>query len=300
MNLLEWMLLAFLSMLFGSSFFFIGVAVKELPTFTIVVSRVIIAAAILLVAMRVMGTRIPTDRRLWAAFFALALLNNVIPFSLIVWGQEHVASGVAAVLNATTPLFGVVIAHRFTSDERMTTGRIIGVIIGFIGVTVMIGGAAFQSLGLDLLAPLAIVLATLSYALASVFGRRFRRYGVSPITTAAGQVTASAIILIPVVLIIDQPWMLPAPGIGTIGALLALGGLSTALAFVVYFRILATAGANNVLLVTFLLPITAILLGVIVLDEVLVSRHIPGIVLIALGLTVLDGRPWRLIRRMKP
>ena len=121
------------------------------------------------------------------------------------------------------PLFGVVIAHRFTSDERMTTGRIIGVIIGFIGVTVMIGGAAFQSLGLDLLAPLAIVLATLSYALASVFGRRFRRYGVSPITTAAGQVTASAIILIPVVLIIDQPWMLPAPGIGTIGALLALG-----------------------------------------------------------------------------
>ncbi|MCH8114811.1 MAG: EamA family transporter, partial [Chloroflexi bacterium] len=203
MTPLEWTLLVILSMLFGSSFFYIGVAVKEVPTFTIVVVRVAIAAVILLAVMRVMGTRMPTDRRLWAAFFALALLNNVIPFSLIVWGQGHVASGVASILNASTPLFGVVVAHRFTSDERMTPGRVIGVVIGLIGVTVMIGFSAFQDLGLDLLAPLAIVGATLSYALASVFGRRFRRYGVSPMTTAAGQLTASSIVLIPVVLIID-------------------------------------------------------------------------------------------------
>ena len=296
MTPLEWTLLVILSMLFGSSFFYIGVAVKEVPTFTIVVVRVAIAAVILLAVMRVMGTRMPTDRRLWAAFFALALLNNVIPFSLIVWGQGHVASGVASILNASTPLFGVVVAHRFTSDERMTPGRVIGVVIGLIGVTVMIGFSAFQDLGLDLLAPLAIVGATLSYALASVFGRRFRRYGVSPMTTAAGQLTASSIVLIPVVLIIDQPWTLPVPGTETIGALIALGALSTALAFVLYFRILATAGANNVLLVTFLLPITAVLLGVLVLDEVLLARHIPGIALIGLGLAVLDGRPLRMIR----
>ena len=296
MTPLEWGLLVFLSILFGSSFFYIGVAVKELPTFTIVVVRVSIAAAILLVVMRVMGTKMPIDRRLWAAFFALALLNNVIPFSLIAWGQVHVASGVASVLNASTPLFGVLVAHRFTSDERMTPGRVIGVVIGLFGVTVMIGFSALQTLGLDLIAPLAIVGAALSYALASVFGRRFRGYGMSPMTTAAGQLTASSVILIPLVLIIDQPWTLPVPGIETIGALAGLAALSTALAFVVYFRILATAGANNVLLVTLLLPVTAVLLGVLVLNEVLLPRHAPGIVLIGLGLAVLDGRSWRMIR----
>ena len=296
MTPLEWGLLVLLSILFGSSFFYIGVAVKELPTFTIVVVRVSIAAAILLVVMRVMGTKMPIDRRLWAAFFALALLNNVIPFSLIAWGQVHVASGVASVLNASTPLFGVLVAHRFTSDERMTPGRVIGVVIGLFGVTVMIGFSALQTLGLDLIAPLAIVGAALSYALASVFGRRFRGYGMSPMTTAAGQLTASSVILIPLVLIIDQPWTLPVPGIETIGALAGLAALSTALAFVVYFRILATAGANNVLLVTLLLPVTAVLLGVLVLNEVLLPRHAPGIVLIGLGLAVLDGRSWRMIR----
>jgi drug/metabolite transporter (DMT)-like permease len=296
MNPLEWGLLGLLSILFGSSFFFIGVAVKELPTFTIVVIRVAIAAAILLVVMRVMGTKIPRGRQIWAAFFAMALLNNVIPFSMIVWGQEQVASGVAAILNASTPLFGVVVAHWLTTDEKMTPARILGVIIGFSGVIVMIGIDAFQSLGLDLLAPLAIVMATLSYALASVYGRRFKRYGVKPISTAAGQITASTLILIPIALIIDQPWTLAMPGMETIGAVLGLAALSTALASVVYFRILATAGANNVLLVTFLLPITAILLGAVLLNEVLLPRHVPGIVLIGFGLAVLDGRLWKMVR----
>jgi drug/metabolite transporter (DMT)-like permease len=296
MNPLEWGLLLLLSVLFGSSFFFIGVAVKELPTFTIVVIRVGLAAAILLTVMRVMGIKMPTDRHIWMAFFALALLNNVIPFSMIVWGQEQVASGVAAILNASTPLFGVVVAHWLTTDEKMTPPRVLGVIIGFSGVIVMIGIDAFQSMGLELLAPIAIVMATLSYALASVFGRRFKRMGVSPISTAAGQVSASTIMLIPMALIIDQPWTLAMPGMETIGALVGLAALSTALAFVVYFRILSTAGANNVLLVTFLLPVTAILLGVVLLNEVLLPRHAPGIILIALGIGVLDGRIWKMIR----
>ena len=296
MNPLEWGLLLLLSVLFGSSFFFIGVAVKELPTFTIVVIRVGLAAAILLAVMRVMGIKMPTDRHIWMAFFALALLNNVIPFSMIVWGQEQVASGVAAILNASTPLFGVVVAHWLTTDEKMTPPRVLGVIIGFSGVIVMIGIDAFQSMGLELLAPIAIVMATLSYAFASVFGRRFKRMGVSPISTAAGQVSASTAMLIPIALIIDQPWTLAMPGMETIGALIGLAALSTALAFVVYFRILSTAGANNVLLVTFLLPVTAILLGVVLLNEVLMPRHAPGIILIVIGLGVLDGRVWKMIR----
>ena len=296
MNPLEWGLLLLLSVLFGSSFFFIGVAVKELPTFTIVVIRVGLAAAILLAVMRVMGIKMPTDRHIWMAFFALALLNNVIPFSMIVWGQEQVASGVAAILNASTPLFGVVVAHWLTTDEKMTPPRVLGGTIGFSGVIVMIGIDAFQSMGLELLAPIAIVMATLSYAFASVFGRRFKRMGVSPISTAAGQVSASTAMLIPIALIIDQPWTLAMPGMETIGALIGLAALSTALAFVVYFRILSTAGANNVLLVTFLLPVTAILLGVVLLNEVLMPRHAPGIILIVIGLGVLDGRVWKMIR----
>ena len=299
MNPFEWMLLVLLSILFGSSFFFIGVAVKELPTFTIVVARVALAAAILLIVMRVMGKKMPTDRRIWTAFFAMAMLNNVIPFSMIVWGQEQVASGVAAILNASTPLFGVVVAHSLTTDEKMTPARVLGVIIGFSGVIVMIGASAFQSLGLDLLAPLAIVMATLSYAFASVFGRRFKRMGVTPISTATGQVAASTVILIPVALIIDQPWTLAMPGIETVGAIIGLAALSTALAFVVYFRILSTAGANNVLLVTFLLPITAVILGVILLNEVLLPRHAPGIILIGFGLAVLDGRIWKSIKAIR-
>ena len=166
-------------------------------------------------------------------------------------------------------------------------------IIGFSGVVVMIGGEALTSLGVDLLAPLAIVFATLSYAFASVYGRNFRRNGVSPIHSAAGQVTASTIVLIPVALVVDQPWTWALPGMDSWAALFGQGAFSTALAFVVYFRILATAGANNLLLVTLLLPVTAILLGVMILDESLIARHLPGILMIALGLAILDGRPWK-------
>ena len=293
MNLKEWGLLVLLSVLFGGSFFFVGVAVDEVPTFSIVVIRVGIAAVILVGVVWLRGPRISLNKGLVASFFAMAILNNVIPFSLISWGQDHVASGTASVLNASTPMFGVLVAHRFTSDERMTIGRVLGVIIGFSGVVVMIGGEALTSLGVDLLAPLAIVFATLSYAFASVYGRNFRRNGVSPIHSAAGQVTASTIVLIPVALVVDQPWTWALPGMDSWAALFGLGAFSTALAFVVYFRILATAGANNLLLVTLLLPVTAILLGVMILDESLIARHLPGILMIALGLAILDGRPWK-------
>jgi drug/metabolite transporter (DMT)-like permease len=193
-------------------------------------------------------------------------------------------------------MFGVVVAHYLTDDEHITLSRVIGVIVGLFGVTVMIGFSAFSALGLELVAPLAIVSGALSYSFASVFGRRFRAQGVAPITTATGQVLASSVILIPMVLMVDQPWAMSTPGIDSAGAVLGLGVLSTGLAFIVYFRLLSTAGANNVLLVTFLLPITAILLGVAVLDEVLRTQHIQGIVLVGLGLIVIDGRVSRAVR----
>jgi drug/metabolite transporter (DMT)-like permease len=298
MNLKEWGYLLLLSVLFGGSFFFVGVAVEEVPTFSIVVIRVGIAAVVLHAVNILFGSRIGWNRELWISFFVMAVLNNVIPFSLIVWGQENVASGIASVLNASAPLFGVVVTQFLTQDEKMTAVRVIGVITGFAGVTVMIGFEAFKSLGIELLAPLAIVFATLSYAFASVYGRNFRKHGVPPLQSAVGQVTASTVVLIPLALAIDQPWIWSMPGFNTWLALFGLGALSTALAFVVYFRILATAGANNLLLVTFLIPVTAILLGIVVLEEELLFRHAPGMLLIALGLAILDGRPLRRVRRL--
>jgi len=295
MTPLEWGLLFTLSIVWGGSYFFNAIAVRELPTFTVVMGRVGLAALILLIAMRALGKKMPTDKKIWAAFFGMALLNNVIPFSLIVWGQAHIASGVASILNATTPLFTVVVAHVLTGDEKLTPGRLAGVVVGLIGVTVLIGGDALRTLGIDVVAQLACLAGALSYAFAGVFGRRFRRLGVTPMATATGQVTASSVLLLPVMAVVDQPWTLPVPNLDAIGALIGVAAISTALGYVLYFRILATAGATNLLLVTFLLPVSAILLGVAVLGEVLSDKHLLGMAFIGLGLAAIDGRPWKWI-----
>lgn len=290
MSLAEWGMLLALSVLWGGSFFFIGVAVKELPTFTIVVARVAGAAIILWSVLQLMGLRMPRDGRAWQAFFSMAFINNVIPFSLIAWGQSHIASGVASILNATTPLFAVIIAHYFTGDEKMSWGRFFGVLIGLAGVTVMVGSDALRSLGVNIAAQLAILGASTFYAISGVYARRFRTMGLQPLATSAGQMTASSIMLAPIMLIIDQPWTLPAPSAETVAALIGVASLSTALAYILYFRILATAGATNVLLVTFLIPVTAILLGMLALGEVLQVQHMAGMALIGLGLSAIDGR----------
>lgn len=290
MTVSEWGMLVALSVLWGGSFFFTSVALRDLPPFTLVLLRVGLAALILNLVMPFLGLRMPQDRGIWIAFFGMGFLNNVVPFSLIVWGQTHVASGLAAMLNATTPLATVVAAHFLTADERMTGNRLIGVLIGIIGVAVMVGPTMLAELGTDGLAQLAILGAAMSYALAAVFGRRFRRMNVPPLATAAGQVTASALMLLPIAFIVDRPWTLPMPGPAAFAAVLGIAALSTALAYVLYFRILATAGATNLLLVTFLIPVSAVALGSLVLGEQLDPRHYAGMALIGLGLGAVDGR----------
>jgi drug/metabolite transporter (DMT)-like permease len=298
MTALEWLMLVALSVLWGGSFFFTGVAVRELPPFTVVVSRVGLAALILLIVMRVLRQKMPTEPRIWAAFFAMGFLNNAVPFSLIVWGQSHIASGVASILNATTPLFTVLVAHWLTADEKMTGGRLLGVIVGLIGAAVMIGGEALRTIGVDIVAQLACLAAAGSYAFAGIFGRRFRAMGVSPIATAMGQVTASSLMLLPVTLMVDQPWKLAMPSEAALGALIGAAALSTAAGYILYFRILSTAGATNLLLVTFLIPISAILLGVFVLREAFLLKHAFGMAMIGVGLAAIDGRPWRLLKEL--
>ncbi|QFY62176.1 DMT family transporter [Rhizobium grahamii] len=290
MGFAEWGMLLVLSLLWGGSFLFNGILVKTLPPFTIVTGRVLIAALALNVIVRATGHVMPRDSKSWAAFFGMGILNNMIPFCLIVWGQTHIASGLASILNATTPLFGVVVAHFLTADEKMTGNRLLGVLVGFAGVAYMIGFDVLRDLGSNVLAQLAVLGAALSYAFAGIFGRRFRQMGMAPLIPAAGQVTASTVLMLPIALVVDQPWTLTAPSTETWIALLGLALLSTAIAYVLFFRILATAGATNLMLVTFLIPVSAILLGAAILGEQLQAKHLIGMAMIAVGLAAIDGR----------
>ena len=288
----EWAMLIVLSVLWGGSFFFVGVAVAELPPLTIVTLRVGLAAIALWSIALVMGLRPPKSVGVWAAFLGMGLLNNVIPFVLIVWGQTQIASGLASILNAATPIFTVVVAGMLLPDERTTPLKLAGVATGFIGVVVMIGLPAIGGGG-SLLAQVAIIAATLSYAFAGVYGRRFKTMAINPIITAAGQVTASALVLAPIALTVDGPLDIAGPSLGTWAAIVGLAVLSTAIAYVLYFKILESAGATNLLLVTLLVPVSAILLGSLFLNESLEVVHFVGMALIALGLSAIDGRLWK-------
>lgn len=289
----EWLMLGMLSLLWGGSFLFNGILVKAWPPVTIVAARVGLAAIALWIIVRLAGIAIPKSREAWLAFLGMGILNNVIPFTLIVWGQTHIASGLAAILNATTPLFGVLVAHVLTPDEKLTANKVAGLLIGIGGVAVMMGPSVLGHVGNDVWGELAVLGAALSYAFAGVFGRRFKRMGMPPLLPAAGQVTMSALLLLPVALVIDRPFSLPVPGVETVAALLGLALLSTAFAYVLFFRILATAGVTNLMLVTILIPPSAVVLSAIVLGEQLELRHGLGMVLIALGLVSIDGRLWR-------
>ena len=291
----EWLALVLLSMLWGGSFLFAGIQVKWLPPFTIAFLRVGLAAVILTVLIRILGKRLPADAAAWRAFFVMGLLNNAIPFSLIVWGQNYIASGLAAILNATTPIMTVIVAHFATNDEKITPNRLLGVLTGFVGVVVLIGTEPLKGLGTGVLAQLAVLAAATSYAFAGIYGRRFKPMGIDPIVTATGQVIASTTLLFPVAMIVDTPWTLAAPPIEVWFAALGMAVFSTVIGYVLYFRILASAGATNLLLVTFLIPISAIIMGAVGLGEHLAPRHFLGLAFIGMGLAAIDGRwlPWR-------
>ena len=291
----EWAMLLALAVLWGGSFFFNAVGLRELPSFTLVWLRVAVAAGTLLLVLRLVGQRMPAERRIWTAFFGMGLLNNAVPFVLIVWGQHHIASGLASILNATTPLFTVLVAHLLTPDEKLTPLKASGVAVGFAGAVFMIGPDALGGLGTSVMAQLVCLAGALTYAFAGIFGRRFKRLGVAPITTAAGQVCASTVLLLPLMLLVDRPWTLAIPHLATWAAVVGVGLLSTALAYVLYFKILAAAGATNLLLVTFLIPVSAILFGALLLSETLLPRHFGGMTLIGIGLACIDGRLPRLM-----
>lgn len=288
-----------LSVLWGGSFFFAKVALAELQPLTVVFCRVAFAALALNLVLIVAGRPLFRDGTPWRAFATMGVLNNLVPFGLIFWGQTQIASGLASILNATTPLFTLLVAHFIGRDERIGGLKLGALLLGLCGVAVLMGPRAFITAP-DIAGQIACLAAALSYAFAGLYGRRFGRMGVAPIDAAAGQVAASAMLILPIMLMVDRPWELPAlPSVPTWSALICLALLSTALAYVLYFRILAVAGPTNLLLVTFLIPVTAIGLGALVLDERLEPQQFAGMLLIGLALALLDGRLARFLRLAK-
>jgi drug/metabolite transporter (DMT)-like permease len=294
MNAAEWSLLLLLAILWGGSFFFAKVALAAFPALTLVALRTGLAAIALLAFLAVRGIALPLSLAAWGRFLVMGLLNNAIPFALINWGQTQIDSGLAAILNATTPLFTVLLAHLVTADERLTRNRVAGVALGFAGVVVMIGPASLRGLGLAGLGKLAVVAAACSYACAGLYGRRLA--ALPSVAAACGMLVASALVMLPVAFLVDRPTHLAA-GAVIWEAVGALALFSTALAYIVYFRLLATAGATNLLLVTFLIPVSALQLGGLVLGERPDATAFAGMALIFLGLAAVDGRLWASLRR---
>ena len=287
-----WGLLALLGMIWGGSFFFARVAVAYVPPATLVLLRVGIAALALHIYVAGRFGIYATLRARWREFLLLGLLNNAVPHMLIFLGQTQIGAGLASILNATTPIFTVLIANRMTTDEKLSPEKIAGCLIGLVGTAVLIGPRALAPFtgdgGPPLWAVILPVLAAVSYGFAATYGKRFR--GTAPPVIAAGQLTASTLLMLPVSLALDAPWQLPLPPLPAILAVLALALVSTAYGYILFFRIMAAAGATNTSLVTLLVPPSAILAGMLFLGETLTPLGIVGMALVLVGLVVLDGR----------
>jgi drug/metabolite transporter (DMT)-like permease len=294
----EWVLLLFLSFLWGGSFFLSAVAIKEIAPFTLAFARMALAALALAAVAFATGLRFPKDAASWGAYFIMGAVMSAVPFSLIYYGQTQISGGLASILNATTPLFALVFAHIFTHDEKITVQRFSGVLAGLGGVILIMGPAALAESGTRVAAQTAVLGAAMCYGVASIYGKRFR--DASAVVTACGQLTAGAAFLLPMAAVADHPLSRPLPGLVSLACVVALALFSTALAFIVYFRILRRAGATNVTLVTLLVPVSAILLGALILGETLAPRHFGGLALIACGLVIIDGRvPGLIFRRRR-
>jgi drug/metabolite transporter (DMT)-like permease len=283
-----------LSLLWGASFLSIRIALDEVPPLTAVAHRVGWATLVLWIYILLKRLPLPRGRLIWIGFVGMGLLNNVIPFSLMAWGQLHIPSGLTSIFNASTAIFGVLVAALLLGDERLSRRKAVGVAVGFAGVVTAIGADSLRDFDITSLAQLAILGGTLSYAFAGVWARN-RLTGLAPQVAAAGMLTASTLIMVPLAWLIDGPIRLDLePRTLFAIAYYALG--ATALAYLLYYRVLGLAGSGNLMLVTLLIAPIAILLGAVVLDETLAPNAYKGFALLAVGLLIIDGR---LIDRMR-
>ena len=276
----ELALLLALSTLWGASYAFIKIGVETIPPVTLIAARTLIAGATLVAVLRLRGLRLPSDRQIWARFLFQACLNSVVPFTLIAWAEQTTDVGVATILNSTSPIFAFLLTALITRHETVTSLKLLGVSAGLIGTCLIVGVEAFGGFGHELWAQLAIVVATLCYAGAAIFGKNFK--GLDPMMPAAGSLICGAAILIPTSFIIDRPWTL-APSANSVRALFALAVFSTALAFVIYFRLVQTLGSVGATAQAYLRTPIGVAIGVLFLGETLSSTAWLGLTCVLAG-----------------
>jgi drug/metabolite transporter (DMT)-like permease len=292
----EWGLIALQSMLWGSSYFFVAIAEPHLPALTIAALRTLPAAAALLLIVLSLGYRLPATLAEWRLFVVFSIFNSVLPFVLIVWGQSRATGGMAAILNATAPLFGIFLAHLLTHDEKLSLEKLAGIVVGIAGVAILVGWDFAAGSGADVAARLALLAAPLFYVCANIFARR-RLGNYPPFVVAAAQMVGAILVAFPLALAVDLPWTLPVPSLAVLGAIAGMGVLGSALASLCHFTVLQRAGATNATLVTLIMPLTPIALGGMFLGERLSARDIAGALVIAAALVIIDGRPLNALRR---
>ncbi|MFS8045640.1 DMT family transporter [Rhizobium sp. BR 314] len=298
MSALTWSLLLLLGLIWGGSFFFARIAVHYVPPFTLVLLRLSMAALALHLYLAGRFGVYEALRRHWWQFLLLGLINNAVPHTLLFVGQTQMGAGLASILNATTPIWTVLIGNQLTTDERLTTAKLAGCLTGLAGTVVLLAPSVTTSASVPLWAVTLPILAAISYGFAAIYAKRFK--GIAPPVIAVGQLTGSSLIMLPIALSTDQPWHLAMPPLTAIAAILGLALLSTAFAYILFFRIMALAGATNTSLVTLLVPPFAILLGFLFLDERLGFSEVAGMALIAAGLLILDGRVYAWLRGARP
>lgn len=290
MSTADWGIIMLLSLLWGGAFFLIELGLRGFPPNTLVFLRMAFAVPPMLLTLWFLKERLPSDGKSWMQLLVLGAINAALPFILFFWGQTQIDSGLASVLNATTPLWGVVTAHFLTRDEKATPARIVGVLLGMAGIIVMVGSDALQGMSGSVWAQLACLTATLLYAFAAIYGRTLSQSTMSPMVVATGQVMTAALLMLPVAIIVDQPWTLASPGWDAWAGAIGLAIPSTAIAYFFYFKLIDRAGASNAMLVAFIMPVIAIVLGVAALGESVEPNEMAGAILIGLGLLAIDGR----------
>ncbi len=286
---MSWLILITLGAIWGASYLFIKVGGAEIPPFTFVEGRTLIAALALLVAMRWRGETLPRTRREWLPLVAMGIFNGVIPYTAITWGELYISSGLAAILTATMPLFTILLAHWFTRDEKLTALKIAGILVGFVGVVVLFLDELTRGLRIEFWGQLAVVIAAASYALATIIARKFLN-GVSHLVASTGQLASAALWMLPLSLAFDRPLALR-PSLTAIGSLAILALLGTAFAYILYYWLIEHTGATRTSLVTYLIPITGVLWGALLLNEPLRLDALIGLALIIAGVGLVHRSP---------
>lgn len=291
----QWLLLVLLAIVWGGAYVLVGLALKDLPPLTVVVGRLGLAAIVLVGVVRYLGLSWPRGAAGWFPFVVMGTFNNVVPFTALAYGQLEISSGLTSVIVATTPLWTVLLSVLLMPGERIGALQLAGMLMGVAGVAVLFGPEMLAGRSTTIFGMLLALLGAMSYGCAGVWGARLR--GVPPILSSCCQLICSAAIMTVLAMIIDRPWQLPAPGLTALLSVLLLAVVSTALAYVIFYRILAVSGGTNVMLVTLIMPPLTIFLGVLVLDEVFSPRYVVGALIIGLALVMIDGRAPRWLGR---